>query len=128
MSSVTARLRSMGREPEANLVLPLGQGEELEVLQWLRILPGKRLVGQGGGQGVSSRRRVAGGRGGRGGAGGGDAGEAGECCGGGGGAALRGGGGGARAAGRGAASGTGRVAGGGPANGDAEQIVTGVEN
>ena len=47
MSSVTARLRSMGREPEANLVLPLGQGEELEVLQWLRILPGKRLVGQG---------------------------------------------------------------------------------
>src|SRR5690606_41807539 len=38
---------SMGREPEANLVLPLGQGEELEVLQWLRILPGKRLVGQG---------------------------------------------------------------------------------
>lgn len=47
MSNLTARLRQMGREPEPNLVLPVGQGEELEVCQWLRILPGKRLVGRG---------------------------------------------------------------------------------
>lgn len=47
MSNITARLRRMGRTPVVDLVLPLGQGESLQVSQWLRILPGKRLVGQG---------------------------------------------------------------------------------
>lgn len=47
MSSVTVSLRRMGRTPPVDLVLPLGQGKTLHIAQWLRILPGKRLVGRG---------------------------------------------------------------------------------
>lgn len=47
MSSLTSRLRKMGRDPEVDLAIPLGGGQQLQVCQWLRILPGKRLVGRG---------------------------------------------------------------------------------
>ena len=46
MSSSTARLREAGRQPPLPLSLPVA-GAVLEIRQWLRILPGKRLVGQG---------------------------------------------------------------------------------
>lgn len=43
--SLSAELRSAGREPPLPLILPLEQGET-RVVRWLRVLPGKRLVGQ----------------------------------------------------------------------------------
>src|SRR5690554_662566 len=43
----TARLREAGRNPPLPLELALAGGRPLEVQQWLRILPGKRLVGRG---------------------------------------------------------------------------------
>ena len=47
MSSSTARLRDAGRTPPVDLSLPLAAGKPLLIRQWLRILPGKRLVGRG---------------------------------------------------------------------------------
>lgn len=47
MTSTTAMLRAAGREPPLPSQLMLTEGSALEVQQWLRILPGKRLVGQG---------------------------------------------------------------------------------
>lgn len=44
--SLTRRLRKHGRRPPLPLSVPLSDGRTLEVSQWLRILPGKRLVGQ----------------------------------------------------------------------------------
>ncbi|MEJ6656654.1 MAG: lipopolysaccharide kinase InaA family protein, partial [Pseudomonas sp.] len=44
--STTARLRDAGRHPPAPLSVQL-DGEPLSIQQWLRVLPGKRLVGQG---------------------------------------------------------------------------------
>ncbi|SDS67055.1 Lipopolysaccharide kinase (Kdo/WaaP) family protein [Halopseudomonas litoralis] len=44
--STTARLRDAGRHPPAPLSVQL-DGEPLTIQQWLRVLPGKRLVGQG---------------------------------------------------------------------------------
>lgn len=43
--SLSADLRSAGREPPSPLTLPLKQGDA-RVLRWLRVLPGKRLVAQ----------------------------------------------------------------------------------
>lgn len=42
----TRQLRQYGRRPPLPLTVLLPDGRRLEVLQWLRILPGKRLVGQ----------------------------------------------------------------------------------
>ncbi|MGM8933617.1 lipopolysaccharide kinase InaA family protein [Pseudomonas neustonica] len=42
--TLTAELQHAGREPALPLQLPLGEGAELCVEQWLRVLPGKRLV------------------------------------------------------------------------------------
>lgn len=42
----TRQLRKYGRRPPLPLELALPDGRVLEVIQWLRILPGKRLVGQ----------------------------------------------------------------------------------
>ena len=42
--TLTAELQHAGREPALPLRLPLGEGAELCVEQWLRVLPGKRLV------------------------------------------------------------------------------------
>lgn len=47
MSSTTAMLRAAGRQPPLPLQLMLTEGKALDVQQWLRILPGKRLVGRG---------------------------------------------------------------------------------
>lgn len=44
--SQTQQLRQYGRRPPLPLTVPLPDGRSLEVSQWLRILPGKRLVGQ----------------------------------------------------------------------------------
>ena len=44
--SQTRQLRAYGRRPPLPLTVPLPDGRSLEVSQWLRILPGKRLVGQ----------------------------------------------------------------------------------
>ncbi|WP_285274619.1 lipopolysaccharide kinase InaA family protein [Halopseudomonas bauzanensis] len=44
--STTASLRDAGRHPATPLNVQIG-GEPLDIYQWLRILPGKRLVGQG---------------------------------------------------------------------------------
>ena len=44
--SLTRRLRQYGRRPPQPLPVPLADGRVLEVSEWLRILPGKRLVGQ----------------------------------------------------------------------------------
>lgn len=44
--SQTRQLRGYGRRPPLPLTVPLPDGRSLEVSQWLRILPGKRLVGQ----------------------------------------------------------------------------------
>lgn len=46
MTSTTARLRAAGRTPPSDTVLPLASGS-LHIQEWLRILPGKRLVGRG---------------------------------------------------------------------------------
>lgn len=51
MSSLTAALRAAGRTPAAEMTLPLTAGTSLVIRQWLRILPGKRLVGRGEWQG-----------------------------------------------------------------------------
>lgn len=51
MSTPTARLRDAGRTPPADISLPLADDATLIVRQWLRILPGKRLVGRGEWQG-----------------------------------------------------------------------------
>lgn len=40
------QLRKYGRRPPLPLTVPLPDGRTLEVSQWLRILPGKRLVGR----------------------------------------------------------------------------------
>ena len=48
--STTASLRDAGRHPATPLSVQIG-GEPLDIHQWLRILPGKRLVGQGNWQG-----------------------------------------------------------------------------
>ncbi|WP_221627331.1 lipopolysaccharide kinase InaA family protein [Halopseudomonas xiamenensis] len=45
--STTARLREAGRTPPVDISLPLAAGQPLLIQQWLRILPGKRLVGRG---------------------------------------------------------------------------------
>lgn len=50
MSSLTARLRAAGRTPSLDEAIALEPGL-LEIRQWLRILPGKRLVGRGEWQG-----------------------------------------------------------------------------
>lgn len=42
----TQQLRKYGRRPPLPLAVSLPDGRTLEVSQWLRILPGKRLVGQ----------------------------------------------------------------------------------
>ncbi|RHW22977.1 lipopolysaccharide kinase InaA family protein [Pseudomonas jilinensis] len=42
----TRQLRAYGRRPPQPLSLTLDDGRSLQILQWLRILPGKRLVGQ----------------------------------------------------------------------------------
>ena len=47
MSSSTARLRDAGRTPPVDIELPLAGGQPLRIQCWLRILPGKRLVGWG---------------------------------------------------------------------------------
>ena len=44
--STTARLRDAGRYPQAPLNMQI-DGAPLTIQQWLRVLPGKRLVGQG---------------------------------------------------------------------------------
>ena len=44
--SLTRQLRRYGRRPPLPLSVPLADGRVLEFSQWLRILPGKRLVGQ----------------------------------------------------------------------------------
>src|SRR5690606_21320073 len=46
MSHLTARLREYGRTPPEPMTLPLAEGE-LRIRRWLRVLPGKRLVGHG---------------------------------------------------------------------------------
>lgn len=46
MSHLTARLRQSGRIPSEPMTIPLAEGE-LQVQRWLRVLPGKRLVGHG---------------------------------------------------------------------------------
>ena len=51
MSTITAQLRKAGRTPAEAIDVSLGQGEALHINGWLRILPGKRLVGQGQWQG-----------------------------------------------------------------------------
>ena len=51
MSTTTAQLRKAGRTPPETVDVSLGQGEALHIGGWLRILPGKRLVGQGQWQG-----------------------------------------------------------------------------
>ena len=48
--NTTARLRHAGRHPSTPCSLPV-EGGALDVQQWLRILPGKRLVGRGEWQG-----------------------------------------------------------------------------
>src|SRR5690606_29400030 len=48
--NTTARLRDAGRHPAIPCSLPVAGGA-LDVQQWLRILPGKRLVGRGEWQG-----------------------------------------------------------------------------
>ncbi|WGK62540.1 lipopolysaccharide kinase InaA family protein [Halopseudomonas sp. SMJS2] len=47
MSSTTARLRDAGRTPPTDITLALAGGKSLQVHRWLRVLPGKRLVGYG---------------------------------------------------------------------------------
>ena len=51
MSTTTAQLRKAGRTPPETIEMALGQGEALHIDGWLRILPGKRLVGKGQWQG-----------------------------------------------------------------------------
>src|SRR5690606_4773776 len=46
MSHLTARLREYGRTPPEPMTLRLAEGE-LRIRRWLRVLPGKRLVGHG---------------------------------------------------------------------------------
>src|SRR5690606_24013051 len=48
--NTTARLRNAGRHPDTPCSLPV-TGGALDVQQWLRVLPGKRLVGRGEWQG-----------------------------------------------------------------------------
>lgn len=50
-SSLTAMLRAAGRTPVADMHVPLAADSPLVIRQWLRILPGKRLVGRGEWQG-----------------------------------------------------------------------------
>ena len=47
----TRQLAAFGRKPVLPLAVPLEDGSQLTVQQWLRILPGKRLVGRGEWQG-----------------------------------------------------------------------------
>ena len=47
MSSTTARLRDAGRTPPTGIPVALAGGKSLQIHHWLRILPGKRLVGYG---------------------------------------------------------------------------------
>ncbi|SDT94108.1 lipopolysaccharide kinase InaA family protein [Halopseudomonas salegens] len=49
--NVTRQLVAYGRKPPTPLTVPLEAGSELQITQWLRILPGKRLVGCGEWQG-----------------------------------------------------------------------------
>ena len=51
MSTTTAQLRKAGRTPPETVEVALGQSETLHIDGWLRILPGKRLVGRGQWQG-----------------------------------------------------------------------------
>lgn len=44
--SVTLQLREAGRTPRAPFVIGSGS-EQVAIIQWLRVLPGKRLVGRG---------------------------------------------------------------------------------
>ena len=60
MSQLTARLRQYGRTPPEPMTLPLAEGE-LRIQRWLRVLPGKRLVGHGelNGQAVLAKLFIA---------------------------------------------------------------------
>ncbi|MFN3580739.1 MAG: lipopolysaccharide kinase InaA family protein, partial [Pseudomonas sp.] len=44
--SLTRTLRDYGRKPPVDIQVPLAGGRVLQMQQWLRILPGKRLVGR----------------------------------------------------------------------------------